>query len=64
MTTLKVEEMHCGKCVERITRALDAAGLDFEVSLEEKSVRINGCEHCVKTAVEELDDIGFTAVVE
>ena len=64
MTTLKVEEMHCGKCVERITRVLNAAGLDFEVSLENKTVSINGCEDCVKTAIAELDDIGFTATEE
>ena len=28
---------------------------------EAKTVTINGCENCVKTAVEELDDIGFSA---
>ncbi len=62
MTVLKVEEMHCGKCVERITNALNAVDLDFTVSLEDKTVTINGCEHCVKTAISELDDLGFTAV--
>ena len=62
MTKLYVEEMHCSKCVERITKALTAAGLDFTVSLEDKSVTVNGCDHCVKTAVEELDDLGFSAV--
>lgn len=61
MTVLKVNEMHCNKCVERITNALNAAGLDFKVSLEDKTVTINGCDHCVKTAVEELDDLGFSA---
>lgn len=62
MAVLKVEEMHCEKCVERITKALSAAELDFSVSLEDKTVTINGCEHCVKTAVSELDDLGFSAV--
>ncbi|MBQ9699523.1 MAG: heavy-metal-associated domain-containing protein [Lachnospiraceae bacterium] len=62
MAVLKVEEMHCGKCVERITNALNAVDLDFSVSLEDKTVTINGCAHCVKTAVSELDDLGFTAV--
>ena len=61
MAVLKVEEMHCEKCVERITKALSAAELDFSVSLEDKTVTINGCEHCVKTAVSELDDLGFSA---
>lgn len=62
MAVLKVEKMHCEKCVERISKALGAADLDFEVSLADKTVTINGCEHCVKTAVSELDDLGFSAV--
>ncbi len=62
MAVLKVEDMHCGKCVERITNALNEVNLDFAVSLEDKTVTINGCAHCVKTAVSELDDLGFTAV--
>ena len=61
MTTLKVPEMHCEHCVKRITDALNAAGLKFSVSLADKSVTIDGCDHCVKTAIEELDDLGFTA---
>lgn len=61
MRVLKVEEMHCGKCVERISKALTDAGLKFEVSLENKTVSIDGCDHCVKTAVSELDDLGFSA---
>ena len=61
MTILNVPDMHCEKCVERITKALTAADLKFEVSLEKKTVTIDGCEHCVKTAIEELDDLGFEA---
>lgn len=62
MRTLKVEDMHCNACVERITKALTNAELKFEVSLEDKTVKIDGCDHCVKTAIEELDDLGFEAV--
>jgi len=61
MTVLKVPGMHCGKCVERITNALNTANLSFQVSLENKTVTIDGDEACVKTAVEELDDLGFEA---
>lgn len=61
VTKLNVPEMHCEKCVKRITDALNTAGLDFEVSLESKSVTINGCDNCVKTAIDELADLGFTA---
>lgn len=64
MRVLKVEEMHCNKCVERITKALTLAELKFSVSLEDKTVSIDGCDHCVKTAIDELDDLGFTAVEE
>lgn len=58
-TVLNVEEMHCEKCVERITKAMTAAGLDFKVSLADKAVTIEGCDHCVAKAKEILDDLGF-----
>jgi copper chaperone CopZ len=61
MTTLKVPEMHCEKCVQRIEKALNEEKLAFKVSLENKTVTIDGCEHCVKTAVDTLDDLGFSA---
>ena len=64
MTIIKVEDMHCEKCVARITKLLTEEGLDFSVSLEEKTVTINGCAHCVKTAMEALEDLGFEGVVE
>lgn len=63
MTTINVEGIHCGKCVERITKAMEEAKLDFKVSLEDKTVTIDGCENCVKTAVEILDDLGFDGTV-
>lgn len=61
MTTLKVPEMHCEKCVARIKKALDAEGLGYTVSLADKTVTIDGCAHCVQTAVGILDDLGFSA---
>jgi copper chaperone CopZ len=61
MTTLKVPDMHCEKCVERITNALNAAKLTFQISLEDKTVTIDGDESNVNTAVEALDDLGFDA---
>ena len=63
MTLIKVADMHCEKCVERITRRLTEEGLDFKGSLEDKTVTVDGCEHCVKTAMEALDDLGFSAEV-
>lgn len=64
MTVIKVEGMHCEKCVERIEKAMNEAGLDYKVSLTDKNVQIDGCEHCVKTAVEILDDLGFDGEIE
>ena len=60
MTTIKVPDMHCNNCVKRITNALNEAELKFEVSLENKTVTIDGCDHCVATAMSELEDLGFT----
>ncbi|MEG1458363.1 MAG: heavy-metal-associated domain-containing protein [Acetivibrio sp.] len=59
MRILKVEEMHCSACVDRITKALTEAELKFRVSLEEKTVCVDGGDQSVKTAIEELDDLGF-----
>lgn len=64
MTVIKVADMHCHKCVERITKAMTEDGLDFSVDLEKKEVTINGCGQCVKTALETLDDLGFEGVIE
>ena len=58
MTTIKVPDMMCENCVKRITNALTAAELKFQVSLAD------GCENCVKTAVSELEDLGFTPEVQ
>lgn len=60
MKTISVLDMMCENCVRRITEALTKADLKFEVSLEKKTVEIDGCENCVKTALGELEDLGFT----
>lgn len=64
MTTLKVKEMSCNHCVERIHKALEEVQIKHTVDLDSKTVTIDGCESCVKTAIEELSDIGFTAEAE
>ena len=51
MIILDVPEMHCNKCVERITKALEDDKLSFTVSLEDKSVSIDGCQSCASTAI-------------
>ena len=64
MKVIKVADMHCEKCVERITNILTEEGLKFSVSLENKTVTIDGCDHCLKAALEALDDLGFEGIVE
>ena len=63
MTKISVPDMMCENCVKRITTALTEADLKFEVSLPDKTVTVDGCENCVKTAVSELEDLGFTPEV-
>ncbi|MDO4732595.1 MAG: heavy-metal-associated domain-containing protein [Bacillota bacterium] len=60
MTLLKVPDMHCGKCVERISKALQGEGLDFTVTLEEHSVEIRGDQAAVEKAIAAMDDCGFS----
>ena len=47
MTTISVPDMMCENCVKRITNALTAAELKFSVSLDTKTVTIDGCDNCV-----------------
>ena len=58
MTTWKVPEMHCENCVKRITNALNALGVQFSVSLADRTVTADGDK---KAIVEALDDLGFSA---
>lgn len=57
---ISVPDMHCENCVKRINNALKEKGIKFSVSLEEKTVTVDGCEHCLSTALSELEDLGFT----
>lgn len=64
MFTISVPDMMCQNCVKRITNALSEVELKFSVELENKTVTIDGCQHCLKTAMEELEDLGFTPEVK
>lgn len=63
MIILDVPEMHCNKCVERISGALDQENIKYTVSLEEKTVTIDGCEKCGTIAISTLEDLGFDATI-
>ena len=64
MTVIKVEGMHCETCVQRIEKGMERAQIKCKVNLPEKTVEIDGCEQCVKTALDVLDDLGFEGVTE
>ncbi len=59
MKTLNVPDMHCEKCVARISNALNEANIPFEIDLASQTVQV--AEGNVATAVSEMDDLGFTA---
>ncbi len=61
---ISVPDMHCEHCVKRIDTALSEAGIKYAISLEDKTVTVDGCEHCLKTALTELGDLGFTPEVQ
>ena len=57
---INVPDMHCENCVKRIDNALSETGIKYSVDPENRTVCVDGCEHCLKTAVSELEDLGFT----
>ncbi len=61
MKVINVPEMHCQRCVERISEALTNAGIAFEISLSEKTVKINDSQECISKTIALLDDLGFSA---
>ncbi len=54
---IKVEEMHCEKCVARIEKALAEDKIPCKVSLAEKTVEVP--DDLEKKARELLEDLGF-----
>lgn len=62
MNTLKVEGMMCEGCVKRVVEGLQEAGIVAEVSLENKTVSFVGDAEVVKTAISEIEDLGFDVV--
>ena len=64
MFKISVPDMMCENCGRRITNALTEADLKFEVALADKTVTIDGCQNCLKTALSELEDLGFTPAVQ
>lgn len=62
MTALRIDDMHCEKCVERISKALNAADFKFEVSLAYKTVSVDATGEKLVEVKEIMDGLGFDAV--
>ncbi len=58
MKTMKVSDMHCEKCVERISKALAKEEIEYKVNLAGKTVEVE--ESKASAAVRLLDDLGFS----
>ena len=58
--TVKVADMHCEHCVKRIKKAMEELGVSAEINLEKTLVVLEGDGLLLKTAVEEIYDLGFT----
>ncbi|HOO22736.1 MAG TPA: heavy metal-associated domain-containing protein [Clostridia bacterium] len=60
MTILKVADMHCLACVNRISKSLDAAGIKHVVTLSDKTVSVE--DDKADQAIAVLDEAGYEAV--
>ena len=57
MKTIQAPDMMCENCVKRISEAFGKAGMQFRVSLPEKTVEVDGD---TAAACALLEDLGFT----
>ena len=55
-----VPDMHCEHCVKRIAKAMEELGVEATVDLQKTTVTLEGEALSLKTAVEEIYDLGFT----
>ncbi len=63
MTILNVPDIHCNKCIERITQALTEEKIVFNANLQFKTVGVNGPKETVEKAISILGDLGFDASI-
>ncbi len=56
---ISVPDMHCEKCVSRISEALNKVQIEAMVDLQTKSVEVRN-ETDYKTAFDEIYDLGFS----
>ena len=64
--TLRIDGMHCGSCVRRVTQALNAtAGVEVEeVRIGAARVKVPGEDPAIDAAIASLAKAGYTARLE
>lgn len=61
MKTLFAKDIQCNHCTMRIKNAFDHADIQAEISLENKTIKIE--ESNLEKALDILDDLGFPAEI-
>lgn len=61
---ISVPDMMCENCVKRINNALKEQKIDFTVSLDTKTVTVEGDENAAKQVASIIYDLGFSPVIE
>ena len=64
MKIIFVEDMHCEKCVERISNIMKEEGIDAGIDLGSKTVTVSDDDSVVGRALEALSDLGFEGVLQ
>ncbi len=59
MITLYSKDIHCNNCTNRIIKAFSKENIKAEVSLENKTIKVN--QEDKQAAIELLDDLGFSS---
>ena len=54
-----VNDMNCEKCVEKISEALNAEGIKFDINLSQKAVSIYERGDAVRSASMIITELGF-----
>lgn len=63
MKTIKIEGMHCSHCSGRVTKALEALGLNVNVDLQSGIATVDSANMPEDAALREtVEDLGFDVV--
>ncbi len=61
MVKLKVKDMMCEHCVNKIATALEAANIKNEINLDDKTVSVDVDKLQLLEVLETLEELGYSA---